>query len=76
MEYSLEKVKKPTSIDLVKEIIAGPNMKDKCIEIDHSHYIYQVMQQNLIHVCENTSHQLLFMEFGILINLMDYSQLL
>ena len=62
MEYGLEKVKKPTSIDLVRGIIAGPNMKYKCIELDQSYYVLHVMQQNLISVCENTSRPLLFME--------------
>ena len=62
MEYGLEKVKKPTSIDLVRGIIAGPNMKYKCIELDQSYYVFHVMQQNLISVCENTSRPLLFME--------------
>lgn len=44
MEYGLEKVKKPTFNVLVRRIITGPNMKYKCIEIDQSHYIFQVMQ--------------------------------
>ena len=62
MEYGLEKVKKPMSIDLVRGIIAGPNMKYKCIELDQSFCVFHVMQQNLISVCENTSRPLLFME--------------
>ena len=43
MEYGLEKVKKPMSIYLVRGIIAGPNMKYKCIELDQSYYVFHVM---------------------------------
>ena len=39
MEYGLEKVSKATSIELIRGIIAHPNMKYKCIEINQSKYI-------------------------------------
>ena len=69
LDYGLEKVSKPTSIDIIKGIIGGPNMKYKCIEIKQSHYVYHVMQMNLIHVCKNTKHKILFMESIITVTL-------
>ena len=62
MEYGLEKVSKATSIELIRGIIAGPNMKYKCIEVNQSKYVYNVMQDNLIEVCQKTKQKILLME--------------
>ena len=62
MDYGLEKVSKATSIELIRGIIAGPNMLYKCIEINQSKYVYNVMQDNLIDVCQKTRRKILFME--------------
>ena len=61
LDYGFEKVSEATLVD-IKGIIGGPNMKYKCIEIKQCHYVYHVMQMNLIHVCENTKCKILFME--------------
>ena len=62
MEYGLEKVSKATSTELIRGIIAGPNMKYKCIEANQSKYVCTVMQDNLIDVCQKTKHKIFFME--------------
>ena len=62
LDYGLEKVSKATSIDLIKGIIGGPNMKYKCIELEQSFFVYHVMRDNLIEVCEKTNRKILFME--------------
>ena len=62
LDYGLEKVSKATSIDLIKGIIGGPNMKYKCIELEQSFFVYHVMRDNLIEVCEKTNCKILFME--------------
>ena len=62
LDYGLEKVPKATSINIIKGIIGGPNMKYKAVEVQQSHYIYHVMQSNLITICEKTKCKILFME--------------
>ena len=62
LDYGLEKVTKATSTDIIKGIIGGLNMRYKAVEIKQSHYIYHVMQSNLIEICEKTKHKILFME--------------
>ena len=53
MEYGLEKVSKATLIELIRRgIIGGPNMQCKCIELNQSKFIYNVMHDNLIEVCK------------------------
>ena len=54
MDYWLEKVSRATSIELVRGIIAGPNMKYKCIDVEQSSYIFQVMRSNLVEICKKT----------------------
>ena len=62
MDYGLEKVSKATSIELIRGIIAGPNMPYKCIEVNQGKYVYTIMQDNLIEVCQKTKRKILFME--------------
>ena len=61
-DYALNKVTKPTSTDLVRRIVAGPNNDYKAVEEDQSYYIYHYMKNNLLSVAESTQHEILFME--------------
>ena len=47
-DYALNKVTTPTSIDLVKGIVAGPNNDYKAVEDDQSYYICHFMKNNLL----------------------------
>ena len=61
-DYALNKVTTPTSIDLVRGIVAGPNNNYKAFEEDQSYYIYHYMKDNLLSVAESTQHEILFMD--------------
>ena len=68
-DYVLNKVTKPTSIDLVRDIVAGPNNDYKAVEEDQSYYIYHYMKNNLLSMAESTQHEIIFMEDWIMDNL-------
>ena len=61
-DYALNKVTKPTSIDLVRGIVAGPNNDYKVVEEDQSYYIYHCMKNKLLSMAESTQREILFME--------------
>ena len=72
LDYGLEKVSKAASIDLIKGIIGGPNMKYKCIELEQSFFVYHVMRDNLIEVCEKLITKYCLWRLIISAILMDY----
>ena len=72
LDYGLEKVSKATSIDLIKGIIGGPNMKYKCIELEQSFFVYHVMRDNLIKVCEKLIAKYCLWRLVISAIVMDY----
>ena len=72
MDYGLESVSWATSIELIRGIIGGPNMRYKCIEINQSKYLYTVMQDNLIDLCQRQEGKFSSWNQGMVINLMDY----
>ena len=61
-EYALSKVVKPTSIDVIRGIIGGPNTVHKCLPVDQSYYVYYFCKNNLLDVAENTKQPILLME--------------
>ena len=61
-EYALSKVVKPTSIDVIRGIIGGPNTIYKCLPVDQSYYVYYFCKNNLLDVVENTKWPILLME--------------
>ena len=60
--YALSKLTTPTSIDVVRGIVAGPNNNYKAFEEDQSYYIYNYIKNNLLSMAESTQHEILFME--------------
>ena len=61
-DYALSKVSKPTSIDVIRGIIGGPNTVYNCIPVDQSYYTYYFCKNNLLEVAEKTKRPILFME--------------
>ena len=61
-DYALSKVAKPTSIDMIRGIIGGPNTIYKCVPINQSYYVYYYCKNNFLGVAENTKRPILFME--------------
>ena len=61
-DYKLSKVSKPTSIDVVRSIVAGPNNEYKAVEEDQSYYIHHYMKNNLLSLAKSTQHEILSME--------------
>ena len=68
-DYALNKVTNPTSIHLVRGIVAGPNNDYKAVEEDQSYYIYHYMKNNLLSMAESTQREILLVEHWITSNL-------
>ena len=61
-DYALNKVTKPTSIDLVRGIVAGPNNDYKAVEENQSYYIYHYIKNTMLSMAESTQREILYIE--------------